>query len=161
MTSVQPVAHGGIEAKIGAKKIQIKKQTPVVMAVRPVLPPSAIPAPDSMKAVTGDVPKRAPIEMQSESVQYATVDRGKSPDFWSTTPEKRAMLYRVAVQSMISTYKNVKSASVNWPGACITFQSMAFSVFFIPCTLTTFLKKSNRSSPILSYGKYVNELLRL
>ena len=92
MTNVQPVAHGGIEAKIGAKKIQIRKHIPVVIAVRPVLPPSAIPAPDSMKAVTGDVPKSAPMEMHRESVQYATVDRGKSPDFLSTTPEKRAML---------------------------------------------------------------------
>lgn len=81
MTSVHPVAHGGIEANIGAKKMQIRKQTPEVMAVRPVLPPSAMPALDSMKAVTGDVPKSAPIEMQNESVQYATVDRGKSPDF--------------------------------------------------------------------------------
>jgi hypothetical protein len=69
MTSVHPVAHGGIEAKIGAKNMHIKKQTPVVMAVRPVFPPSAIPAPDSMKAVTGDVPKSAPIEMHTESVQ--------------------------------------------------------------------------------------------
>jgi hypothetical protein len=129
---VQPVAHGGIEAKIGAKKMQIKKQRPVVMAVRPVLPPSAIPAPDSMKAVTGDVPKSAPIEIISESVQYATVDRGKSPVFWSTTPEKRAILYKVAVQSMISTYRNVKRASAKWPGACITFQSIAFKVFFMP-----------------------------
>lgn len=69
MTSVQPVAHGGIDAKIGAKKMQMRKQTPVVMAVRPVFPPSAIPAPDSMNAVTGDVPKRAPMDMQNESVQ--------------------------------------------------------------------------------------------
>jgi hypothetical protein len=132
MTSVQPVAHGGIEAKIGAKKMQIRKQTPVVIAVRPVLPPSAIPAPDSMKAVTGDVPKSAPIEMHTESVQYAAVERGKSPDFWSTTPEKRAILYKVAVQSIMSTYRKVKSARANWPGACITFQSIALSVFLMP-----------------------------
>ena len=129
---MQPVAHGGIDAKIGAKKMHIRKHTPVVIAVRPVLPPSAIPAPDSINAVTGEVPNKAPIEMHSESVQYATVDRGKSPDFWSTTPEKRAMLYNVAVQSIMSTYRKVKSASANWPGACITFQSMALSVFLIP-----------------------------
>jgi hypothetical protein len=144
---VQPVAHGGIDAKIGAKNMHIKKQTPVVMAVSPVLPPSAIPAPDSMNAVTGEVPNKAPIEMQSESVQYATVDRGKSPDLGSTTPENRAMLYNVAVQSMISTYRKVKSANANWPGACITSQSMAFSVLFIPWTWTAFLKKSKRASP--------------
>jgi hypothetical protein len=63
MMRVQPVAQGGIDAKIGAKKIEIKKQTPVVIAVIPVLPPSEIPAPDSMKAVTGERPMRDPIEM--------------------------------------------------------------------------------------------------
>jgi hypothetical protein len=89
---VQPVAHEGIEAKIGAKKIDIKKQHPVVMAVRPVLPPSVIPAPDSMNAVTGEQPSRLPIEMVIASVQYASVERGKSPVSGSTTPEKRAML---------------------------------------------------------------------
>jgi hypothetical protein len=63
MMSVQPVAHGGMDAKIGAKKMEMKKQRPVVMAVRPVLPPSEMPAPDSMKAVTGERPKREPIEI--------------------------------------------------------------------------------------------------
>lgn len=54
---------------MGAKKREIKKQVPVVMAVNPVFPPSAIPAPDSMKAVTGETPRRAPTVMQMESVQ--------------------------------------------------------------------------------------------
>lgn len=66
---MQPVAHGGIEAKIGAKNMDMKKHMPAVMAVKPVLPPSAIPAPDSMKAVTGEHPRRAPIEMVKASVQ--------------------------------------------------------------------------------------------
>lgn len=48
MTRVLPVAQGGIDAKIGAKNIETMKQRPVVIAVSPVLPPSAIPAPDSM-----------------------------------------------------------------------------------------------------------------
>jgi hypothetical protein len=61
MTRVQPVAQGGMEAKIGAKKMEMKKQMPEVMAVIPVLPPSEIPAPDSIKAVTGERPKRDPI----------------------------------------------------------------------------------------------------
>ena len=100
---VQPVAQGGMEANIGAKNMEMKKQIPHVMAVSPVFPPSAIPAPDSMKAVTGEHPKRAPIEIQNASMQYASVDLGKSPVSGSTTPEKRAMLYNVAVQSMIST----------------------------------------------------------
>lgn len=89
--SVQPVAHGGIEAKIGAKKIEIRKQVPVVIAVRPVRPPSVIPAPDSINAVTGEHPKRLPMEMERASVQYASVERGKSPVSGFTTPEKRAI----------------------------------------------------------------------
>jgi len=60
---VQPVAHGGMEAKIGAKKMEMKKQTPVIIAVMPVFPPSEIPAPDSMNAVTGERPKREPMEI--------------------------------------------------------------------------------------------------
>ena len=52
MIRVQPVAHGGIDAKIGAKNIDKRKHNPVTTAVSPVLPPSAIPAPDSMNAVT-------------------------------------------------------------------------------------------------------------
>ena len=69
MIKVQPVAQGGIEANIGAKNMETKKHRPHVMAVSPVFPPSAIPAPDSMKAVTGEQPKRAPIEIQNASIQ--------------------------------------------------------------------------------------------
>ena len=68
-TSVQPVAQGGMEAKIGAKKMEMRKQMPVVMAVRPVRPPSVTPAPDSMKAVVGEQPKREEMEIMMASVQ--------------------------------------------------------------------------------------------
>lgn len=66
---VDPVAHGGTEARIGAKKRQTRKQTPAEIAVSPVRPPSAIPAPLSMKAVVGEQPKREPIEIMKASVQ--------------------------------------------------------------------------------------------
>lgn len=66
-TRVHPVAQGGIDAKMGAKKIAMKKQRPVTQEVRPVVPPSEIPAPLSMKADTGGVPKREPIEMVTAS----------------------------------------------------------------------------------------------
>ena len=102
-TKVQPVAQGGIEAKIGAKNTATTKQSPVVMAVSPVRPPSAMPALLSMNAVTGDDPRREPIEIKAASVQYATVDRGKSPVSGSTTPQKRTIEYSVAVASMMST----------------------------------------------------------
>lgn len=39
-----PVAYDGIAAKTGEKKIEMKNQNEVEMAVRPVLPPSEIPA---------------------------------------------------------------------------------------------------------------------
>ena len=35
-----PVAHGGIDEKMGPKKMETKNIIPVVMAVNPVLPPS-------------------------------------------------------------------------------------------------------------------------
>ena len=93
---VHPVAHGGIDANMGAKNIDMRKQTPVVIAVNPERPPSVMPAPDSTNAVTGEQPKSEPMEMVMASVQYASVLRGKSPVVGSTTPAKRAILYRVA-----------------------------------------------------------------
>ena len=70
MTRVHPVAQGGMEAKMGAKKTAMKKQMPVTQDVRPVLPPSEIPAPLSTNAVTGETPKRAPMETQMASTIY-------------------------------------------------------------------------------------------
>lgn len=64
------MAHGGIEAKMGAKKIEMKKQNPVTIAVKPVLPPSEIPAPDSMNAVTGDKPRSEPIEIPKAAEKH-------------------------------------------------------------------------------------------
>ncbi len=99
ITKAPPVAQGGILAKIGAKKTETKKASPVVIAVIPVLPPSAhagssirivhhkirlnddppaIPVALSTKAVTGLVPMSEPIEIQNASTQYATVLRSKS-----------------------------------------------------------------------------------
>ena len=40
MTRALPVAQDGIEAKIGEKNTEMKNMNPVVIAVRPVLPPS-------------------------------------------------------------------------------------------------------------------------
>jgi hypothetical protein len=81
-----------------------------------------------LQAVTGEVPNSAPIDIQKASVQYASVDRGKSPVSGSTTPEKRAILYSVAVQSMISTYRKVMSAMAKCPGFSVMFQSSTLSV---------------------------------
>jgi hypothetical protein len=41
MTRAPPVAHDGMEAKIGAKKRETRNIRPVTTAVIPVFPPSA------------------------------------------------------------------------------------------------------------------------
>ena len=69
MTSAPPVAHGGILAKMGAKKMEIKNMNPVTIAVIPVLPPSEIPVALSTKAVTGLEPISAPMEIVNASTQ--------------------------------------------------------------------------------------------
>ena len=40
MTRALPVAQGGMEANIGAKKMDTKNSRPVTIAVMPVFPPS-------------------------------------------------------------------------------------------------------------------------
>src|SRR5258708_10106703 len=79
IVNAPPVAHGGNEEKMGAKKIEMKNMIPVVIAVNPVLPPSTatiskviysrclvdglvplIPVADSMHTLTGLVPNREP-----------------------------------------------------------------------------------------------------
>jgi hypothetical protein len=62
-----------------------------------------MPAPLSIKAVTGEQPKSALMEIQMASQQYAIVERGKSPSSASTTPQNLTIEYNVAVASMIST----------------------------------------------------------
>lgn len=142
--------------------METMKHRPVTMAVNPVLPPSAIPAPLSIKAVTGDEPKRAPIEIKVASVQYARVDRGKSPSFGLTTPQKRTIEYKVAVASMISTYKKVNKARTNCEASPpANDQSRRFNVLVMGCQITICLKKSNRRFPSSLSGKKVMVVLRL
>lgn len=160
-TRVGPVAQGGTDARMGAKNKDTRKQQPTVIAVRPVRPPSAIPAPLSIKAVTGEQPKRDPIEMHIASVQYAIVDRGKSPSSF-TTPQNLAIEYRVAVQSMMSTYKKVTSASANCFALCpAIFHCCAARIPLIGWKETIGLKNSNRSFPATVSGKYENVVSRL
>lgn len=91
ITRAPPVAHDGIEAKIGEKKTETKKARPVTIAVMPVLPPSLIPVALSMNAVTGEVPIRAPMLMLKASTQYAIVEFSKSSVTGSRRPANLAM----------------------------------------------------------------------
>jgi hypothetical protein len=47
--------------KNGEINMLIKNKTPTTIAENPVLPPTEIPVPLSIKVVTDDVPQRAPI----------------------------------------------------------------------------------------------------
>lgn len=152
---MQPVAQGGMEAKIGAKNTEMKKQRPVTIEVMPVLPPSAIPAPDSTNAVTGEVPISEPMDILSASTIYATADPSKSWVRSSMKPAYRAMEYRVPVVSRMSTYKKVIKARPNCPPAPARSHCWAVRVFSILWKVTTFLKKSKESSPSAVWGKKV------
>jgi hypothetical protein len=114
--------------------------------------------PDSTKAVTGEDPKRDPIEIAMASALYAIVLRGKSPVSGSTTPEKRAIEYKVPVASRTSTYSIVITARTNWPPTLVRSQSCARSVFLMGWNATTFLKNSNLASPTRVCGKNVTDV---
>ena len=53
-----------------------RKQIPVTTAVKPVRPPTAIPAEDSTNAPTGEVPSREPASIAVESDASALPTRG-------------------------------------------------------------------------------------
>jgi hypothetical protein len=111
MTKAPPVAHPGIEAKMGEKNTDTKNAIPVTIAVMPVIPPSAktwirihkltdldiplIPVALSMNAVTGLVPSTAPMAIENASTQYAIVEFSKSIVTGSRSPANLAIEYRV------------------------------------------------------------------
>ena len=73
------VAKDGIAKKIGDKIIDIKNNNPVVIAVKPVLPPEATPEALSTKVVVVDVPKIAPATVAIASASKAPFIRGNLP----------------------------------------------------------------------------------
>ena len=60
----------------GLKIIEIKKKIATKTAVKPVRPPTAIPALDSTKAPTGEVPRIEPTAIALESAAKALPTRG-------------------------------------------------------------------------------------
>ena len=65
-SNAEAAAALGINANIGSKNIAKKKQIAVTRDVNPVLPPAAIPDPDSTNIVTVDVPTAAPATVAIE-----------------------------------------------------------------------------------------------
>ena len=74
-----PVAHGGIDAMIGAQKILKKKYIPMMTAVKPVRAPASTPDPDSIYDVTGVKLNILPNSVANASAENANRERGKSP----------------------------------------------------------------------------------
>jgi len=90
--------------RIGAKKMEMKNQKLVAIAVIPVRPPSEIPLADSTKGVQGEVPKNRPeMEIHVESTRKATELPSKSPSRESKRPACFDIATMVPVESRRST----------------------------------------------------------
>lgn len=70
------VAQLGMSAAMGARNIAMKNIAAVKTEERPVLPPSAMPAEDSTKVVTVEVPQTAPKHVAAASGQHGFVHVG-------------------------------------------------------------------------------------
>ena len=81
--SAGAVANEGIATNIGAKSIEAKNSTAVVIAVRPVLPPAATPAEDSTNVVVVEVPNTAPPVVAIASASRAGFIAGSLPSLSS------------------------------------------------------------------------------
>ena len=77
MISAGAVANEGTVRKIGEKNSESTKNAPVVSAVSPVRPPSAIPEVDSTNVVTVDVPSPAPTVVATASARRAPLPIAK------------------------------------------------------------------------------------
>ena len=93
----------------GEKNRPNKKKIPVVTAVSPERPPTAIPAEDSTYAPTGDVPKSDPASIAVESDANAFPTRGILLSFMK--PAWLANPTNVPAVSKKVTNKNVKTTT--------------------------------------------------
>ena len=77
MISAGAVANEGTVRKIGEKNRESAKNAPVVSAVSPVRPPSAMPEVDSTNVVIVDVPRPAPTVVATASARRAPLAQVK------------------------------------------------------------------------------------
>ena len=85
------------------------KRVPVTIAVRPVFPPTAIPAEDSTYAEVGVVPITAPPNIESESAIKARPIRGILLSF--INPASWANPTKVPAVSKKATNKKIKTTA--------------------------------------------------
>ena len=102
------VACVGIATNNGAKNKDSKNNTPVVIAVNPVFPPSPIPAALSINAVTVDVPIKAPTVVPIASANIASLALGIFPSSssrlpFSATPTKHPTVSNKSTNNSVNT----------------------------------------------------------
>src|SRR5690606_32721779 len=90
----------------GAKNRQAINSRPTTTAVKPVRPPAATPAEDSIYGVVDEVPKAAPATIAEESANNAFFRRGNLPSF--NKPARCETPTSVPVESNRSTRKKTK-----------------------------------------------------
>lgn len=84
------VAQLGTRDAMGARNMAIKNIAAVNTEERPVRPPSAMPAEDSTKVVTVDVPQTAPKQVAAASASMALSILGTLPSLSSRLPTEHA-----------------------------------------------------------------------
>ena len=93
--SAGAVANDGTAINTGAKNIEMRNRNAVVIAVRPVLPPSATPAEDSTYVVVVDVPSTAPAVVATASARSADLILGSLPFYQAYPPlSLRRLVFR-------------------------------------------------------------------
>ena len=110
--SAGAVANAGIAKNIGEKNNAKKNRQPAVNAVKPVLPPSAMPADDSTKVVIVDVPKSEPAVVPTASANNTCLILGSLP-FSSSKFAFVAQPMTVPIVSNKSTNKNAQRIEKN------------------------------------------------
>mmetsp|Transcript_41803 Transcript_41803/g.91113 ORF Transcript_41803/g.91113 Transcript_41803/m.91113 type:complete len:216 (-) Transcript_41803:715-1362(-) len=111
MTSGGAVAHLGMASMTGAKNGETKKSAAITMAVRPVRPPSAMPAHVSLWMITGEVPQHAPKVVDTDEAKNAAVDPG-SASFSSSSPARKPIPNCTPAVSKIVTSSNDRLATM-------------------------------------------------
>jgi len=115
--SIGAVAWGGIETNNGAKNNEIKNKIPVITAVNPVLPPTAIPDPLSTVVASVDVPNTEDIVVETDSANNAFFTFGIFPFSsnklaLSAIPNKNPIESNILTNNNVSTITNISKLNI-------------------------------------------------
>ena len=113
MIKAGAVAKAGIVRNNGVRNKATKNKMPVTTLVKPVRPPSVIPAEDSTKVVIVEVPKTAPIVVPTASANRTPLMPGSFPSL-SSIFALDAQPMTVPKVSKISTKRNAKHTTTKF-----------------------------------------------